>query len=128
VYDGAVRPNADSAASGRFDQLARQARESISQGHIADAKKSLSEMRATCFDEARKQPSFVVNMFLDLVREKHFAIDKSVHDKLVEVGKTCIDRQDINGLRAVIAQMLENRYPTTASESAAMTLAGLMKW
>jgi molecular chaperone DnaK len=128
AYDAVIRPTADATVSDRFDRLARQARESISRGGIEDAKKSLSEIRATFFDEARKLPSFVVDTFLNLARDRHFAIDKAMHDQLAEVGRACIDRQDIDGLRASIGKMLDNRYPTTASSSAAMTLAGLMKW
>jgi molecular chaperone DnaK len=99
----------------------------ISQGNISDAKKSISEMRATLFEEFHKQPGFVVDMFLDMARERHFAIDKAMHDQLVDGGKKCIDRQDIDGLRSIIGKMLENRYPTTAPDSAATTLAGLMR-
>jgi molecular chaperone DnaK len=127
AYDAAIRPGAIAAVSDRVDRLARQARDSISQGNIGDARKTISEIRATFIDEARKQPAFVVDVFLDIARERHFAIDKSLHDQLVEAGTKCIDRQDIDGVRVTIGKMLENRYPTTASDSAATTLAGLMR-
>jgi molecular chaperone DnaK len=128
AFDGAIRPSADSAALDRFDRLARQTRDSIARGNIDDAKKSISEMRATCFDEARKQPGFVIDMFLELARERHFAVDKALHDRLVEAGKASIDRNDLYGLRAVIGQILENRYPIDVKDSPKVALAGLMKW
>jgi molecular chaperone DnaK len=128
AYNGVIRPTATPAICDRFDRLVRQAGDAILQGNIADAKKSLFEMQATLFEEARKQPSFVIDTFLDLAKDRHFAIDKVLHDRLVEDGKARIGKQDIDGLRSLIGKMLDNRYPTTASGSAAMTLAGLMKW
>jgi molecular chaperone DnaK len=128
AFDGAIRPNADPKIAERFNQLARQARESITRGSMEDAEKSIFEMRAIFFEEAFKQPGFLVDIFMDLVRERHFAIDKSLHDRLVEAGKTSIERSDLSGLRAVIAQMHENRYPMDAKDSATTALAGLMRW
>jgi molecular chaperone DnaK len=127
AFDEAIRQNAEALAAERFDRLARQARESIARGHADDAKKSLSEMRAICFDEARKQPGFVVDVFLEYARERHVAIDKAVHDRLVDAGKASMERNDLDGLRAVIAQMVENRYRMDAKDSA-KALAGLMRW
>src|SRR5581483_5811369 len=128
AFDGAIRSNAEAAALERFDRLARQTRDSIARGNVEDARKSVSEMRAICFDEARKQPAFVIDMFLELARDRHLAIDKALHDRLIEAGKANIDRSDLSGLRAVIGQMLDNRYPMDAKDSAKIALAGLMKW
>jgi molecular chaperone DnaK len=128
AFDGAIRPKAEASAVERFDRLARQARESIARGHAEDARKSISEMKAICFDEAGKQPGFVVDTFLEFARERHVAIDKVLHDRLVDAGKASIGRNDLNGLRAVIGQIVENRYPIDAKDSAKITLAGLMKW
>jgi molecular chaperone DnaK len=127
-FDGAIRPSAEALAVERFDRLTRQVRESITGGNMEDATKSISEMRAICFDEARKQPGFVVNMFLELARERHVAIDKALHDRLADAGKASLERNDLNRLRAVIAQMIKNRYPIDAKDSVKVTLAGLMRW
>jgi molecular chaperone DnaK len=128
AFDVAIRPNANAAAAERFDQLGRQAREATLHGRAEDAKKSISEMRAICFDEAGKQPAFLVDPFSDLARERHFAVDKALHDRLVEGGKTSIENNNLNGLRTIIAQLLENRYPMDAKGGAKTALAGLMKW
>jgi molecular chaperone DnaK len=68
------------------------------------------------------------DMFLDLARERHFAIDKNLHDRLTKAGEANIERSDLNGLRAVIAQMHENRHPMNAKDGTTTALAGLMKW
>jgi molecular chaperone DnaK len=127
AFDAVIRQTVDSSISERFDRLVGQARESIGRGNTEDARKSIAEMRAICFEEVRKQPSFVIDTFLDLARGRPLAIDKGLHDRLVEAGKACIDRSAFNDLRNVIVQMLENRYPTNAKDSATTALAGLMK-
>ena len=128
AFNGSIRSNAEPSASERFDRLARQASESIARGNAEDTRKSISEMKAIFFDEARKQPAFVIDFFLELARERHIAIDKTLHDRLVEAGKGSIDRNDIYGLRNVIGEMLDNRYPIDAKDDAKIALAGLMKW
>ena len=128
AFDGVIRPNAESGSVERFDHLARQAQDSITRGNTDDAKKSISEMHAIFFEEALKQPGFLVNTFLELARERHFAIDKSLHDRLVEAGKASIERSDLDGLRAVIAQMHGNRHLMDAKDGPTTALAGLMKW
>ena len=127
AFDAVIRQTVDSSISERFDRLVGQARESIGRGNTEDARKSIAEMRAICFEQVRKQPSFVIDTFLDLARERPLAIDKALHDRLIEAGKSCIDRSAFNDLRNVIVQMLENRYPTNAKDSATTALAGLMK-
>ena len=127
AFDIAFRPTAASAVSDRFDILARQAREAIGRGSMEDAKKSISEMHGICFDEARKNPGIVVNAFHDFARERHLAIDKTLHDRLVETGNLHIKQGDFGGLRNVISKMMENRYPTDVKDSHAELLAGLMR-
>jgi molecular chaperone DnaK len=55
AYNALIRPSATSTISDRFDRLVRQGNDAILQGNIADAKRSLFEMQATFFEEARKQ-------------------------------------------------------------------------
>ena len=126
-FDMAIRPSASRAASEQFDILARQARDAIIRGEMEDARKSISEMRSIGFAEAGKQPGFIVSWFLELAKERHFAVDKNVHDRLVERGQACINGNNVDGVRMVIGQMLENRYPIDPKDSAAAALAGLMK-
>jgi hypothetical protein len=126
AFNVAFRQSTALAVSDRFDVLSRQASEAIDRGNVDDAKKSIFEMQGRCFDEARKNPGFVVDAFLDLSRERHLAIDKTLHDRLVENGKLSIEHSDLGSLRSVIAQMLQNRYPTDVKESRAPDLAGLI--
>ena len=69
-------------------------------------------------DGAKEQPGFHVDMFLSFTRERHLAIDKALHDRLIAEGEACIDRNDSGGLRRVIGQILDNQYPTSANAAA----------
>jgi len=69
-------------------------------------------MHGICSDEAPKNPSIVVDVFYDFARERHLAIAKTLHDRLVETGKLHIEQRDLGGLRRVISQIVQNRYPT----------------
>ncbi|WP_212423604.1 hypothetical protein, partial [Bradyrhizobium sp. AUGA SZCCT0283] len=44
-------------------------------------------------DGAKEQPGFHVDMFLSFTRERHLAIDKALHDRLIAEGEACVARQ-----------------------------------
>src|SRR5262249_48380631 len=110
-FNASIRMRASAAIVERFENLAEQAREAVGQGKIADAKKSLAEMRSVCKEELYKDPSFVVNSFFKLAQERHLALDKALHDRTVEAGKASAARQDSNGVQRAINQIIENRIP-----------------
>ncbi len=126
-FDIAARAAASEEAAAHFDVLRQQARRAIEDGNFDDARKSINEMRAIGLAEIAKQPAFVVDFFLELSRERHLAIDKDLHDRLVATGSAAIENNDVDGVRSVISQMLENRQPVAATEGHAAALAGLMK-
>jgi molecular chaperone DnaK len=111
-FDAAIRPRSNSSISEKFDKLALLAREAIAQDKVQDAKKTLLEMRSVAFEELSKQPSFMVDQFLALARERHLAVDKTLHDRIVEAGKTAAARQDLHGVQRAINQIIDNRVPT----------------
>jgi molecular chaperone DnaK len=126
-YDSIVRPHTSRSTNDRFDALAGQVREALRHGRADDARKSHSEMFAIFITGAREHPGFQVDMFLAFARERHLAIDKALHDALVTEGQTCIDRNDLDGLRRTIGRILDNQIPTSAGQAASAALAGLMK-
>jgi molecular chaperone DnaK len=127
AFDALIRPSVIAATSERFDRLGRQVLEAIQRSRTDDAKKSYAEMQAIFFEEARKQPSFIVDHFLSMAKERHIAIDKDLHERLIVSGKNCIDRENVDGLRSVISQMYKNRVSTGAKDHATLALAGLMQ-
>jgi molecular chaperone DnaK len=127
-FSAAIRPRANAAVAERFEKLAHQAREAVAQGKIADAKRSLAEMRSVSYEELNKDPGFVINSFLKLAQERHLALDKMLHDRTVEAGKASAARQDLNGVQRAINQIIENRVPTGPKSGSSDGLAGLMRW
>lgn len=126
-YDTIVRPHAPKSTNDRFAALLGQVREALRHGRADDARKSHSEMFAIFINGAKEHPGFQVDMFLAFARERHLAIEKALHDRLVAEGQACIDRNDLDGLRRTIGRILENQIPTTAKSAASAALAGLMK-
>lgn len=126
-YNSIVRAHASRSTNDRFDALAEQVREALRHGRPDDARRSHSEMMAIFLTGAKEHPGFQVDMFLAFARERHLAIDKALHDRFVAEGQACIDRNDLDGLRRVIGQILENQIPTSAKKAASAALAGLMK-
>jgi molecular chaperone DnaK len=126
-FNAAVRPKCSPVVSDKFDRLAQQAREAVNQNKIQDAKRSLSEMRSTAYEELNKQPSFVINSFLALANERHLAVDKALHDRIVEAGKASAARQDMSGVYDAIKRLVENRVPTDSKLAPTEGLASLMR-
>jgi molecular chaperone DnaK len=126
-YNTIVRPHASRSTNDRFDALAGQVREALRHGRADDARKTHSEMMAIFITNAKDNPGFQVDMFLAFARERHLAIDKILHDRLVQEGQACIDRNDLEGLRRTIGRVLENQIPTNANRAASAALAGLMQ-
>jgi molecular chaperone DnaK len=93
---------------------------------IEDTRRSLEEMRAIVFSDFVKQPGFWVGMFEDMAKDRHRAIDKAKHDRLVREGQNYIQAEDIDGLRQTNFQMRDNMVRGTDGSSAD-ALAGLMR-
>jgi molecular chaperone DnaK len=127
AYNATVRAHAPRATNDRFNALVEQVHEALQHGRADDARRSYAELIAIFLDCAKEQPGFHVDMFLSYAQERHLAIDKALHDHLVKEGETCIERNDLDGLRRVISQILANQYPTSAKKAASTALAGLMR-
>jgi hypothetical protein len=65
-------------------------------------------------------------MFEDMAKDRHRAIDKLKHDRLVREGESYIQAEDIDGLRQTNIQMRDNMVRTNDGSSVDI-LAGLMR-
>lgn len=110
----------------RLAGLARDALVNVDINGIEDARRSLDEMRAIVLADLAKQPTFWVGMFEDMANERHRAIDKAKHDRLVRDGQGYVQAEDIDGLRQINFQMRDNMVRGTDGSSADI-LAGLMR-
>jgi molecular chaperone DnaK len=119
---------ADPKLNSQVHRLAGSARDALMQddsNSIEDARKSLDEMRAIVISDFAKQPVFWVGMFEDMAKDRHRAIDKAKHDRLVKEGEGYIQVEDIDGLRQTNFQMRDNMVRGTDGSSVDI-LAGLM--
>lgn len=130
AYDSAVRPDADDKLNAQADRLFAHALDAVQRGTpgaIADAQASLRETIALAQADLFKRPGFLISIFRDMASEKHFAIDKALHDSLIQEGEDAIERADVDGLRQAMSRMRENMFHVSAAGETA-TLAGLMRW
>jgi molecular chaperone DnaK len=120
---------ADPKVNSQVHRLAGLARDALVKedlNGIEDARRSLDEMRAIVLSDFAKQPTFWVGMFDDMANDRHRAIDKAKHDRLVREGQSCIKAEDVDGLRQINFQMRDNML-RGADGSSADILAGLMR-
>ncbi|HEV2364726.1 MAG TPA: Hsp70 family protein [Caulobacteraceae bacterium] len=126
-FDELVRESAGESECARFDQLSTNARRFVDNGQFAEASTCLSQMRGLFYQELLNQPGFLVAQFQDLASERYLAVDKGVHDKLVEMGQKCLREDDWQSLRRVNGELISNRVITGPSEKDTTRLVGLMK-
>ena len=110
----------------RLAGLARDALMKDDPNSIDDARRSRDEMHAILFSDLAKRPGFWVGMFEDLAKDRHRAIDKTKHDRLVNEGEAYIKKEDLDGLRQIAFQLRDNMV-RTPDPSGPDVLAGLMR-
>jgi len=127
LFDGQLRNRVDVGETQRFDQLSKTARQALDAGQPADAERPVEQMRGILFRALLEVPEFLIGQFEHLAPERHVASDKSVHDKLVAVGRRCITGQDWQGLRTVNAELHQNLVVVPPQGRSADILSGLMR-
>lgn len=129
-FDKLIRENADARSSAQFDQLAETARSAVENGDDAslhDAERSCSEMDRISFRELNQQPAYLIYVLKLLSEERYLASDKPLFDQLVEQGLTAISANDMDSVRRVIAEILQNRFNVGSADESVTMLAGLMR-
>ncbi|WP_414475831.1 Hsp70 family protein [Microvirga sp. M2] len=130
AYDTAVRPDADPKLNSQADRLFAHAQDAVARGTpeaIRDAQASLREAVALARADLYKRPEFIVSIFRDMAGDRHFAIDKDLHDRLVRKGEEAISQADIDGVRRAMSRMHDNMFRVGAAAQTS-TLASLMRW
>ena len=104
-------PKLDETTNARFQRLAGLARDALNRGTpqaIEDARYSLNEMRAVVFSDLMRRPTFWNDFFFSVAEDRHLAVDKGKHDRLVQVGQQAISQNDLQQLRNVVWELQEN--------------------
>ena len=122
-------PKLDGATNTKFHRLAGLARDAVNKGTpqaLEDAKNRLDDMREVIFSDLMKRPDFWSDFFESVAEDRHLAIDKSRHDRLVSEGQQAIAQKDLPQLRSVVWDMQENMIKATGPSSVS-NLAGLLR-
>ncbi len=127
LYEVVAQSFTDEILSARVRLLSATARQLLDRGEHQQAQVCVNQIRALVFSEMMRHPGFLIGHFEQLVEERHFAIDKSLHEKHVQVRLTVINAEDWDGLRRVNAGTNENRFSSAPFELLASQLIGLIR-
>ena len=83
-------------------------------------------MRAVIFSDLMKRTAFWNDLFLSVAEDRHLAVDKSKHDRLVSEGQQAVSQNDLQLLRSTVWEMQENMI-RGGEPSRVSTLAGLLR-
>jgi hypothetical protein len=111
-------------------RLAASARDALDRNTAVatrDARKAIEEIHQIIRSELHKAFDFWVMIFEKEAEDRHLALDKALHDKLVRDGATAIRARDQEALRTVLAQMQRNMLDIGKGDRNAALLSGLMR-
>jgi molecular chaperone DnaK len=109
----------------RLGSAAREALLDDSKQGLIEARRSIEEMRSLIFTNLAQQPGMWVGLFQDLAEQRHAAIDKEMHDRLVSEGNAFGKANDIDSLRRTVFEMQNNM--TQRTNATLSGLSGLMR-
>lgn len=101
------------------------AREALRRGELEESRQALDEARALLNSYMIKQPGFWLAHFDRLIEERFNAADKSLHDRLAARGQRAINDNNIDELRMVVIEMMQNMVRSAEGRDVAI-LSGLM--
>jgi molecular chaperone DnaK len=106
-----VASDVDANINVQIQRLAGYARDALmrSSPHaVEDASRSLAEIRGLLFGALAKQPGFWRARFESFAEDRHLAIDKELHDRLVAESETAVRSNDIDAIRNLTFRLSEN--------------------
>jgi len=110
----------------RLAGLARDSLNKNSPNSLDDARKSFDEIRGLLFGALAKLPDFWFARFESLAEDRHLAVDKELHDRLVQKGEAAIRNNDVDAVRDLTFLLTNNRV-RVGDPSGRDVLAGLTR-
>ena len=104
LFDEHIRQHARPSEASAFDNLAKTAQRSIDRND-KDFEHHLDELKGKNFEVLWRQDWFVVERFKHMVSSPHLFADKHRFDELAQIGTQLMRSDDIEKLRAVVAQL-----------------------
>ncbi|WP_306005213.1 Hsp70 family protein [Aquicoccus porphyridii] len=121
-----LRDAAQPVDAERHDKLLVTARRSIREKNFDSARRSLGEMHGIRMKVLAETPDFLIEILKLLATEKHLVVDEELHDQHVAAGVEAAKSGDVDRLRYVIGQMMNNRVSTGADAADIVELAHLL--
>ncbi len=121
-----LRDAAQPVDAERHDKLLVTARRSIRESNFDAARRSLDEMCAIERKVLATKPDFLIGMLKYLASEKHLSVDQELHDRLVASGIEAAKAGDMERLRHIIGQMVNNRVGSGADAAKVVELSHLL--
>lgn len=103
-FDKHVREHARSTEANAFDNLAKTAQRAID-NNSGDFEAHLDDLRGKNFMILWRQDWFVIDRFKWLAKDAYLFPDAREHAQLVNAGAEALKANDMNKLRAVVAQL-----------------------
>ncbi len=110
----------------RLAGLARDSLNKNSPNSLDDARKSFDEIRGLLFGALAKLPDFWFARFESLAEDRHLAVEKELHDRLVQKGEAAIRNNDVDAVRDLTFLLTNNRV-RVGDPSGRDVLAGLTR-
>jgi molecular chaperone DnaK len=117
---------ADASMEARAEQLKSTAKSAIADQDHATAERAINELEALTMEILQRMPEFIVGHFGLVAKQRHFASDAELHDRLVERGIAEAEAGEIEALRQTIFEIYRNRAVADAPAHNLAALAGLM--
>ena len=127
LYEAVSARGMDDALKERVQQLSASARQLLDRGEHQQAQSCINQSRVLVFSELMRQPEFLIGHFERLAEERYVAIDKALHDKLVQIGVAAIKAQDWDGLRRVNSGLIDNRFSSAPADPLTSQMVGLVR-
>jgi molecular chaperone DnaK len=116
AFNQEIRKFAKPSESGAFDNLAKTAQRSIHRNDSA-FENQYGELRDLLVAILWRQDFFVINQFHSIIQHPYNFTDATRFDELVRDGKNCVDHDDINKLRAIVAELIQLQIRETLDEN-----------
>ena len=117
----------DSATIERFQRLGKAFFQAIEDNNIADAERALDEMKGVVRSALFEDFGYLRSAFHAMREDRHLAVDKSLHDRLVQEGDQSLASKDKDGLRRAIIGLVQNRFRMGDGRAEIEELADLMR-
>lgn len=125
-FDEYVREHARPTEAAAFDNLARTAQRAINNKN-GDFESLADEMRYKNFGILWRQDWFVIDRFNWYAKSPHLFPDGAQHARLAKLGAEALRQEDMEKLRAIVAELESNRFGSASDGDDMMAASNIVR-